>query len=273
MPDIIPKTWTEPLEVFFKETGERAEGLSWIHKKSEQIYSTRRTYIDLPVIIGSGVIAFLNAGSQTLFDDPKLSSVSLGVASLAVGLLNTIGTYYGWSKRAEGHRISSIQYSRLYRFIKIELGLPREERVSPGEFMKYVKDSIDRLQEISPLIPPSVENQYKKRFRSSLVSHPEEVNGLNTISVFPALRLSSPPAGDMTEQTPSVAPSESTSSAPVLRIAVAQNTPPSRISEGGAFALSPSAPTNSESKVASQSQSSSLSLRVAREQTTDSDGV
>jgi hypothetical protein len=273
MPDITPQSWTEPLEMFFKETGERAEGLSWIHKKAEQIYSTRRTYIDLPVIIGSGLIAFLNAGSQTLFDDAKLSSISLGIASLFVGLLNTIGTYYGWSKRAEGHRISSISYSRLYRFIKIELGLPRSERCSPTEFMKYVKDAIDRLQEISPLIPPSVEMLYKKRFQKASIAHPEEVNGLNTISVFPALHLSSPQPAGSAGSIQDAATSAVAERQPELRIAVATHTPLSRISEEGAFALSPSALTSSESRGASVSQASATSPPATNAPMTQTESV
>ncbi len=85
-------TWTSRLEGYFASTGEKASGLAWSHKRSEAMYSNRRTYIDLPVIIGSGVIAFLNAGSSNLFEDPKISSVALGVGSLFMGILNSIGT-------------------------------------------------------------------------------------------------------------------------------------------------------------------------------------
>lgn len=177
--------WTVKLEEYFASTGEKAHCLSWVHKQSETMYSSRRTWIDLPVIIGSGVIAFLNAGSQSLFDDPKLSSVALGVGSLAVGILNTMGTYFGWAKRAEGHRISSIHYSKLYRFITVELALPREERMNPHDFLKYVKDQYDRLQEISPIIPTQVINEFQKKFKHETeISKPEEANGLERITVY-----------------------------------------------------------------------------------------
>jgi hypothetical protein len=81
-------------------------------------------------------IAFLNAGSQSMFDDAQLASISLGVGSLVVGILNTMGTYFGWAKRAEGHRISSIDYAKLYRFIAVEMSLPREERMGPKDLLK-----------------------------------------------------------------------------------------------------------------------------------------
>jgi hypothetical protein len=177
--------WTEMLEEYFASTGEKAHCLSWCHKRSEQLYSNRRTWIDLPVIVISGLTGFLSAGSTTLFDNPQMSSVALGVASLFVSVLNTAGSYYGWAKRAEGHRISAIHYARLYRSISVELSLPREERTSPNDYLKYVKDQYDRLQEISPLLPPEIIAEFQKRFeKDTEISKPEEANGLEKITVY-----------------------------------------------------------------------------------------
>ena len=177
--------WTEMLEEYFASTGEKAHCLSWCHKKAEQLYSNRRTWIDLPVIVISGVTGFLSAGSTSMFDNPVTSSIALGVASLFVSVLNTAGSYYGWAKRSEGHRISAIHYARLYRFISVELSLPRDERMGPNDFLKYVKDQYDRLQEISPLLPPEVIAEFQKKFENETeISKPEEANGLEKITVF-----------------------------------------------------------------------------------------
>jgi hypothetical protein len=177
--------WTDKLEEYLASTGEKAHCLSWVHKRSEQLYSTRKTFIDMPVIVGSSVIGFLNAGSSTMFSDPQISSIALGIGSLVVGILNTMGTYFGWAKRAEGHRISAIHYSKLYRFITVELSLPREERMKPSDFLKYVKDQYDRLQEISPLVPPSVIREFQSKFsKYTEISKPEEANGLEKIEVY-----------------------------------------------------------------------------------------
>lgn len=178
-------TWNENLEKYFADTGEKAHCFSWLHKKSEELYSGRKNWIDLPVIVGSGVIGFLNAGSSSMFDDPMVSSVALGVGSLVVGILQTINTYFNWSRRAEGHRISAIQYSRLYRFLCIELSLPRDQRMSPAELLKYVKDQYDRLQEISPLVPTSVMKEFQQKFKDEKdISKPEESNGLEKITIY-----------------------------------------------------------------------------------------
>lgn len=187
MSEDIAKTigWTANLEHYFAETGEKAHCLAWLHKKAESLYSYRRTFIDLPVIVISAVTGFMSAGSQMMFNDPAVSSICLGVASLFVSVLNTAGGYFGWSKRSEGHRIASIQYSKLYRFLTIELSLPREERMNPHDLLKMTKETYDRLQEISPMIPPEVLNEFKKKFESEKeISKPEEANGLHKITIY-----------------------------------------------------------------------------------------
>jgi hypothetical protein len=185
MSELEGVSWTDRLEEYFASSAEKAHCLSLLHKQSEALYSGRKTFIELPVIVGSAVIGFLNAGSTTMFQDPKIASVALGVGSLVVSVLQTINTYFSWSKRAEGHRIASIQYSRLYRFLSIEMSLPRGERLPPSDLLKQTKDTYDRLQEISPLLPALVLGEFRKRFdKETEISKPEEANGLERVIVY-----------------------------------------------------------------------------------------
>lgn len=177
-------TWTNVLEKYFAETGEKSEGLSWMHGEAELVYTAKRTWIDLPVIIGSGVVGFLNAGSSSLFSDPVMASVALGVGSLAIGILNTLGSYYAFARRAEGHRIAALSYAKLGRFLRIEMGLPRDERMRPGDLLKMVKTETDRLSETAPAVPPDVRNAFRKRFHDATVAKPEIANGLHPVTVF-----------------------------------------------------------------------------------------
>lgn len=185
MSELEGVSWTDRLEEYFASSAEKAHCLSLLHKQSEALYSGRKTFIELPVIVGSAVIGFLNAGSTTMFQDPKIASVALGVGSLVVSVLQTINTYFSWSKRAEGHRIASIQYSRLYRFLSIEMSLPRGERLPPSDLLKQTKDTYDRLQEISPLLPALILREFRKKYdKETEISKPEEANGLERVLVY-----------------------------------------------------------------------------------------
>ncbi len=177
-------SWTPVLERFFAESAEKADGLAWMHGEAELIYARRRTWIDLPVILGSGAIAFLNAGSSSLFEDTKMASISLGIGSLVVGTINTLGSYFSWAKRAEGHRIAALSYAKQGRFLRVEMGLPRDERMRPGDLLKTVKNEIDRLAETAPAVPTEVRQKFKVRFKSATIAKPEVANGIHEAVIY-----------------------------------------------------------------------------------------
>lgn len=215
--------WNSNLEEYFASTGEKAHCLSWCHKQAEALYSKRRNFIDLPVITISSAVGFLQVGSTSMFQgNEMIASISLGILSLVVSILQTVNTYFAWSKRAEGHRIAAIQYSKLYRFLNIEMSLPREERMTPHELLKYTKDYYDRLQEISPLVPPEIISEFKKKFdKETEISKPEEANGLEKITVYnPMLR----PSRSLTEVQQ---PSQTASASVSLAIPQTKEAPPS----------------------------------------------
>lgn len=180
-------TWGHRLEEYFAQTGEKAHCLSWLHGKAEELYSARTGWIDLPVIILGTLNGAVSVGSDSLFGTSQYASVGVGVVALLTAILTTVGTYFAWAKRAEGHRISAINYGKLYRFLSVEMSLPRSERMTPDDLLKHVKMEYDRLQEISPLIPPKVIALFKERFggdKYAEISKPEIANGLHAIEVF-----------------------------------------------------------------------------------------
>jgi hypothetical protein len=203
--------WQSRLEEYFTHTGEKAHCYSWLHKKSEELFSNRTIFIDLPVIILSTLNGAVSVGSDSLFRGSQYASVGVGIVALLTAILSTIGSYFAWSRRAEGHRISALNYAKLYRFLSIEMSLPRNERMSPNDLLKYVKSEYDRLSEISPLVPTRIIDLFKQKFSDAKyddISKPEDANGLHPISVYkqseatplstPALHLEIRPSSETT---------------------------------------------------------------------------
>lgn len=180
-------TWQTRLEEYFAHIGEKAHCLAWIHRKAEEMYSSRSVWIDLPVIILGTLNGAVSVGSDSLFGGSQYASVGVGVVALLTAILTTIGSYFAWARRAEGHRIAGLNYAKLYRFLSVEMSLPRDERMTPTDLLKYVKTEYDRLSEISPLIPPKIIILFKQRFDNEKyadISKPEDTNGLHAIVVY-----------------------------------------------------------------------------------------
>lgn len=175
------------LEDIIASEAEKALVLRWLHNAAEHRYSKFNTWITLPVITISTLAGTASIGSQTLFGpDAPAAPVLIGLMSLLVSILNVIASFFGWAKRAEGHRISSINYGKMHRWISIELALPREQRVPAKHFLKEIRQQIDRMNETSPQVPVEVIAQFRLRVKDlkSNVSLPEICDEIHCVEVY-----------------------------------------------------------------------------------------
>lgn len=178
--------WTENLEKFLKVLGEHSLCLSILHKDSEALFSYKAMRIDLPVIVFSTLCGSLTLSAKNIFGEENENDALkfVGSLSLITGILGTVQSYFGYNRCAENHRISYLQYSKLYRFIKIQLGLPREQRILPKDLLKIVAENFERLNEISNLIPEKIATKFRSKYKKETIHRPEVVNGLEQIEIF-----------------------------------------------------------------------------------------
>ena len=197
------------LEELIASEAEKALVLRWLHNHAEQQYSRFNTWITLPVITISTLAGTASIGQDSLFGkDGQVAPVVIGLMSLTVSILNVISSFFGWAKRAEGHRISGINYAKIHRWISIELALPREQRVPAKHFLKEIRQQIDRLNETSPPIPQVVIAAFKTKMKNlkSDVSVPEICDEIHRVDIYPG-------SGDASvEATQSLLPALATSS-------------------------------------------------------------
>ena len=179
-------TWNSRLEEFFVEAGEKALCYTWAHKQAETLYSNRTVWIDIPVICLSTITGSVSVGSQSLFGDNAVAPVVIGGVVLFTSILTTISSYFAWARRAESHKQAGLAWAKLYRFLSVELALPRDERLSPTDMLKFVRTEYDQLMEKSPLLPLPVISAFREKFKhmKDIVSFPEETNGLHSITVY-----------------------------------------------------------------------------------------
>jgi len=194
-------SWNSQLEKILSDEGERCLCYSWLHDRSEKRYSRLHTAITLPSIVMATLAGSASIGSTSLFAKTEIANVIIGIITLSVGLLTTVSNYFSWAKRSESHRIADITYKKVYKFILIELSLPRSERMAAKDMLKTVRDETQRLEETSPQVPDTVIREFKKRFGDTTpeVTKPEITNGLDPIYVYPS-DLDSPLVGGMKKQ-------------------------------------------------------------------------
>lgn len=179
--------WSTQVEDILAAEGEKCRGLSWIHTRCETEMQAYNTWIQVPVIILSTLAGTASVGSATLFaGQTTVSSIAIGLVSISVGILNTLGGFFNYAKRAESHRIAHLHFSKISTKIAIELSLPRMERISAESLLNYVRESMERLAETTPLAPTKILEAFNKEFKNLKedIAMPPETNGLHKIKIY-----------------------------------------------------------------------------------------
>ena len=178
MTDVI--TYNTELEQLLKENSEECESLSILHRMSYEKYNKRSNYINIPVIILSSAIGFIT-GIDLQYDK---MNIILGVGSVFVGIIKSVDTYFQLAKRAESHRICSLQFSQISKKLQIELTLHRRQRATAENMMNIIKTDIKNMQDIAPLIDDDIIDQYNQKYRRyKRVKKPNFVNGLTEVKI------------------------------------------------------------------------------------------
>lgn len=181
----MPKTeiaYVPELETLLKHQGEQAESFSILHNLAYEKYQFRSNIINIPVIVLSSVIGLLT-GMNIQNDD---MFIILSTGSIFVSVIKSIDSYFQLQKRAEGHRICSLQFSQIFKKIQIELSLHKDMRSNPKDMLALIKTDLKNLFDIAPLIDEDIIAKYKGKYKTEAKdgpSIPSVCNGLTSIEI------------------------------------------------------------------------------------------
>ena len=174
--------YDDNLENLLKEEAEKAESLSILHRMSHEKYSLASNLINIPVIVLSSIIGF-TTGIKIDYED---INIVLGIASVFVGVIKSLDSYFQLAQRSERHRLVSLQYGQLCRKLSVELALEREVRENAKDMLTMIRTDIKNLEEIAPIIEDDIINKYKDKYPrvdGEKIKRPALTNGLTEVIV------------------------------------------------------------------------------------------
>jgi hypothetical protein len=188
MTDVPNVEWCEGIETVLKKEGEQAESLFILHSNASKLSNKCNDYIQIPSIILQTMTGFLSATGGLV---PPLA---LGAISVFTGILSTLLSYYKFSAKAEGHRLCSQLYMKIYKHLEIELSLPIEQRTNPMKLLTDIRDKLSKISEVAPELPQSVIDNYRIKFKDTKTSKPLIANGLDEIDIYREVLRVAPPS-------------------------------------------------------------------------------
>jgi hypothetical protein len=109
----------------------------------------------------------------------------IGGMNIVTAIMTTIMQFLKINELMEGHRVSSIQYGKLARTIRLELALPLEERSQDGTNMvEACRMEYDRLIEQSPSIPSGIIKSFEQEFPNDSEIYRPEIMNIQPIEMY-----------------------------------------------------------------------------------------
>jgi hypothetical protein len=144
--------WLPEEESYLKELSRLCQELSNKYKLYYELYKTRQARFRIPSIIISSVTGLLSFGSTNFTPTSReYVSITVGIASLCIALLNSIETYMKIAENMAGSAQACIELQKLKESIDMELSLPLDDRPTQG--ILFLRDCYTRYERILDIAP------------------------------------------------------------------------------------------------------------------------
>ncbi len=181
--------WCDREERLLRRWAERAAGYRWLHNHARMHYKWLTDALTYPCIIissitGVGGFAVLNPSDDNVSPEMKRNIIifqyTFAFFNVVVGILTSISKFSNSSTMMEAHSLMSIQYSKFYRNIDMELSLDVDHRTDAIDFVKKQRIEYDRLLDEAPDIPYNTICAFNNKFPDK-ENKPDVCNGLSVI--------------------------------------------------------------------------------------------
>lgn len=148
---------------------------SWLHNHAYHTFSRKDKCYTIPIIILTTIAGTASFAHPIIPNDiDNLLGMCFGGLTIFSGLLTAIKKFLNISELAESHRISRMNWEKLYREIKIELSRidnikhnmdnEVDKTINIESLIDKFKNNYNHLMETSPGIPENSINEFKKEF-------------------------------------------------------------------------------------------------------------
>lgn len=180
-----PPEWEDSIEKILSELGDEAQINAYLHKKSNDYYTTQNIKYQLPIIILSAVSGTGNFISANFPAYAQIMIMAVGGLSIFTSILSSVAQFLKVSQLSESHRISYLSWEKFHSNIKFQLNKRRESRDNLKDFLSVIVPEYQRLKEISATVPNHICDQVKRNKKNlKNMQVPYLLNGFHPVVPF-----------------------------------------------------------------------------------------
>lgn len=140
--------WNNEQENILKAWSDKASCYKIMHDRSHKRFWCLNAWFSIPIIIFSTITGTGNFAQDT-FDESTRPTIILllGTINLLSAILLSIKGFLNVAEKGEAHRLSSVDWGKFGRKIRVELSKQRKDRQKCKMFMNTMQEDYNRLVE------------------------------------------------------------------------------------------------------------------------------
>lgn len=178
--------WSDNMEDLLKAWGEKSAGLRFMHNKAGGYWkgvSNRLTLWGILITTLASTVSLV----ATNIEDPQAKNgvlYAVGGIGMVSSLIQSLKKFYNAEEKNADHSAIAKQFGSFYRYLVLQMGMSREDRVPADELSAWALKEFERLQQDSPPLGGDAVTAFKKTFKNPNQAVPDVCEDEFVIQIF-----------------------------------------------------------------------------------------
>jgi hypothetical protein len=162
-------SWSDHMEDLLKAWGEKAAGLRFMHNNAAGSWKALGNKLTMWGIGVTTIVSTVSLTTTSVEDDYTKNVIMYAVGGVGVfaTLIQSAKKFYNSEEKAANHSASAKQFGSFYRYMTLQMGMAREDRVPADELSAWSLKEFERLQQDAPPLGGGPIAAFKKNFKLS----------------------------------------------------------------------------------------------------------
>jgi len=179
-------SWSNNMELLLKNWGEKAAGLRFMHSNAGGYWKGVSNKLTIYGILITTVASTVSLVSASVDDIEAKNGIMYGVGGVGLvsSLIQSLKKFYDAEEKAANHNAIAKQFGSFYRYMTLQMGMSRADRVPADELSTWALKEYERLQQDAPPLGGGPIEAFKKLFKDSPQSVPDVCEDQFLIHVY-----------------------------------------------------------------------------------------
>lgn len=178
--------WSDNMEDLLKSWGEKSAGLRFMHNNAGGYWKGVSNRLTLWGILITTVASTISLVATNIDDPDAKNAVLFGVGGIGMvsSLIQSLKKFYNAEEKNADHSAIAKQFGSFYRYMVLQMGMSREDRVPADELSAWALKEFERLQQDAPPLGGNAINAFKKTFTNPDQAVPDVCEDEFVIEIF-----------------------------------------------------------------------------------------